>query len=59
MEVFEIVTGEELHIETLPLDEHLVYSGTLVQSIMDFSYTPFVEGMRETYRYYRTGHGLS
>lgn len=72
MEVFEIVTGEELHIETLPLDaivekislpfpldEHLVYSGTLVQSIMDFSYTPFVEGMRKTYRYYRIGHGLS
>ena len=73
LEVFEIVTGEELHIETLPLeaiveqqislpfplDEHLIYSGTLVQSIIDFSYTPFVEGMRETYRYYRIGRGLS
>lgn len=73
MDVFEIITGKELLIQEktieeieksqiplpFPLDEHLIYSGTLIRSIVDFTYTPFVDGMGETYRYYRIGHGLS
>jgi nucleoside-diphosphate-sugar epimerase len=51
---------EELQIPLpFPLTEHLVYSGRLIQSILNFRYTPFHEGMGETYRYYRIGHGLS
>jgi 2'-hydroxyisoflavone reductase len=71
-EVLEIVTGKRLDIETMstkeieargiplpfPLDEHLIYAGALIQSIIDFSYMPFLEGMRETYRFYRLGRGL-
>lgn len=35
-----------------PLDEHLVYSGTKLQRELDFDYTPFLIGMRETFGYY-------
>lgn len=73
MEVFEMITDQKLLIQEktteeieelqtplpFPLHEHLVYSGSLIQSILDFTYTPLLEGMRETYRYYRIGHGLS
>ena len=73
MEVFEVVTEQNLLIQEkkieeieelqtplpFPLDEHLVYSGTLIKSLLDFTYTPLLEGMRETYRYYRIGHGFS
>jgi nucleoside-diphosphate-sugar epimerase len=41
-----------------PLDEHLIYDGTLLKGILDFHYTSFHEGMAETYRYYRAGRGL-
>jgi nucleoside-diphosphate-sugar epimerase len=72
VEVFEDITGVQLNVQRkpideivdrqiplpFPLDEHLIYSGTLVQSIMSFEYTPFHEGMAETYRYYRIGRGL-
>jgi nucleoside-diphosphate-sugar epimerase len=51
---------EEMQIPLpFPLDEHLIYSGTCIQSVLDFSYTPLLKGMHETYRYYRIGHGLS
>ena len=73
VEVFESILGREVltqeksieEIEEMqvplpfPLTEHLIYSGKLIQSILDFSYTPLLEGMRETYRYYRIGRGLS
>ena len=35
-----------------PLDSHLVYSGALIKRVLDFEYTPFLEGMRGTYKYY-------
>jgi hypothetical protein len=41
-----------------PLDEHLIYSGGRLGSILNFSFTTFLEGMRETYRYYLIGRGL-
>jgi 2'-hydroxyisoflavone reductase len=41
-----------------PLDEHLIYSGDRVGGILNFVYTSFLEGMRETYMYYRIGRGL-
>jgi 2'-hydroxyisoflavone reductase len=73
MEVLGTVTGKNLEIKTMstgeieaqgiplpfPLSEHLIYAGTLIQSVIDFSYTPFLEGMGETYRFYRLGRGLS
>jgi hypothetical protein len=37
-----------------PLDEHLLYSGTKIQRLFDFSYTPFKKGMREALKYYLT-----
>ncbi|MDY6856115.1 MAG: NAD-dependent epimerase/dehydratase family protein [Thermodesulfobacteriota bacterium] len=35
-----------------PLDQHLIYSGTLIQEVLGFEYTPFVEGMKKTYEQY-------
>jgi len=35
-----------------PLDNHLIYSGTLVQRVLGFEYTPFEEGMKKTYEHY-------
>ena len=35
-----------------PLDDHLIYSGRRIQEVLGFQYTPFVEGMRRTYKYY-------
>jgi len=71
--VLAAVTGEKLDVETLdfdeinwrqiplpfPLDEHLIYGGSSVQGIMNFSYTPFLCGMAETFRYYKIGWGLA
>lgn len=36
-----------------PLDKHLIYSGDLIQDVLGFQYTPFTEGMRQTYKYYK------
>jgi 2'-hydroxyisoflavone reductase len=72
VEVFETVTEKELDVEEMsvediiekqvplpfPLDEHLVYSGALIQECLDFRYTGFLDGMRETYRCYLAGKGL-
>jgi nucleoside-diphosphate-sugar epimerase len=41
-----------------PLDEHLIYDGAQLKGIVNFDYTPFQEGMAETYRYHRIGRGL-
>lgn len=67
IEVFEIITGEMVRSVTLtaedidaqgislpfPLKEHMVYSGALITQVLGFVYTPFLEGMRSTYRWYR------
>jgi 2'-hydroxyisoflavone reductase len=69
LEVLEHVTGrkavtarmsvEQINRENVPLpfplDEHLVYSGKSVADVLGFRYTPFAEGMKETYRYYLRG----
>ncbi|MDY6879488.1 MAG: NAD-dependent epimerase/dehydratase family protein [Desulfatiglans sp.] len=36
-----------------PLDNHLAYSGAKAGRILDFEYTPFVEGMKKTYEHYQ------
>lgn len=36
-----------------PLDEHLVYSGSKLQRLLNFDYTPFKTGMREAFEYYQ------
>jgi hypothetical protein len=36
-----------------PLDEHLIYSGSKLQRLFDFDYTPFAKGMREAFNYYQ------
>ncbi len=35
-----------------PLEQHLIYSGTKIQEKLAFSYTPFVDGMRKTWKWY-------
>jgi len=69
MEVLETVTGRDVRTRTMsvadinanniplpfPMDEHLIYSGALVREAFGFRYTPFLDGMRETYRYYLLG----
>ena len=42
-----------------PLDEHLVYSGRLITADLGFQYTPFIEGMEETYKVYIKNNGLA
>ncbi|MDI6741119.1 MAG: NAD-dependent epimerase/dehydratase family protein [Smithella sp.] len=67
MDVFRIVTGKRISIESMsvhqidaqgiplpfPLDEHLLYSGTLITKVMGFSYMPFIDGMKKTYEWYK------
>lgn len=36
-----------------PLDEHLVYSGSKLQRLFDFDYTPFAAGMRAAFDYFQ------
>jgi nucleoside-diphosphate-sugar epimerase len=36
-----------------PIDEHLVYSGVKMQRLLDFDYTPFANGLRETFGFYQ------
>jgi 2'-hydroxyisoflavone reductase len=35
-----------------PLEEQLIYSGSLLQETLDCKYMPFLEGMRRTYNWY-------
>lgn len=72
MDIFREVTGIPFEIESrsveeitagniplpFPLDEHLLYDGTLARETLGLRYTPFLEGMKETYRFYRIGRGL-
>jgi len=69
VEVLAIVTGKKIDTITMraaeivdrgvplpfPLDEHLVYAGALIAETLGFVYTPFLEGMKETYKYYLMG----
>lgn len=36
-----------------PLDKHLIYSGSRIAKALEFQYTPFLEGMRGTYNYFK------
>lgn len=67
VDVLRIITDKHISIESMsvhqidaqgiplpfPLDEHLIYSGTLITKDMGFSYTSFVEGMSATYVWYK------
>ena len=67
VEVCEIITGRRLRIEKrspfeidnrriplpFPLDHHLIYSCEKIREATGFTFTPFLEGMRETWQYYR------
>ncbi len=67
VEVFEKISGRRLPIEKLspseidnygiplpfPLDHHLVYSCDKIREAIGFTFTPFLEGMRETWQYYQ------
>lgn len=39
-----------------PLTEHLIYSGSKIQRLLDVEYTPFKHGMREALKYYLLVH---
>jgi nucleoside-diphosphate-sugar epimerase len=42
-----------------PMDKHLIYSGRLMQEALDVRYTPFREGMKQTYDYYALNEVVS
>ena len=66
-QVLETVTGRPLQVRKLspfeidnrriplpfPLDRHLIYSCEKVREATDFTFTPFADGMRETWQYYQ------
>jgi nucleoside-diphosphate-sugar epimerase len=67
MDVLRLITGEHITVEAMsirqidalgvplpfPLDEHLVYAGTLIAKDIGFLYTPFLDGMKATYTWYK------
>jgi len=67
VEVLKETTGKRIAVRTdsianidqqriplpFPLDKHLIYSGALIQRTICFQYTPFKEGMRQTYEHYK------
>jgi 2'-hydroxyisoflavone reductase len=71
-DVLREVTGRDLSVEEAPLeriereriplpfppDTHLLYANGLSRDVLGIGYTPFVEGMRETWRYYLIGKGV-
>lgn len=66
IEVMEEVTGRKIRVRTMsaraidekkiplpfPLQDHLIYSGVLIQRVTGIEYIPFVEGMKKTYKFY-------
>ncbi len=66
IQALETITARRLYVERLsvdkinayriplpfPLDQHLVYSGRLLQQTLNCEYLPFLEGMRQTYEHY-------
>jgi nucleoside-diphosphate-sugar epimerase len=67
VEILEMVSGRRLRVEKLspseidryriplpfPLDQHLIYSSEKIRDAADFHFTPFAEGMRQTWRFYQ------
>jgi 2'-hydroxyisoflavone reductase len=67
IDVLGIITGKKIKVDSMkirqidelriplpfPLDEHLVYSGELITKDIGFSYTPFLDGMKATYEWYK------
>ncbi|MBF0476878.1 MAG: NAD-dependent epimerase/dehydratase family protein [Deltaproteobacteria bacterium] len=67
VEVLETISGRRLAIEKLPssdidqcgiplpfpLDQHIIYSCEKIREATGFRFTPFAEGMRETWQYYQ------
>ncbi len=50
---------EEIERQRIPLpyppDKHLMYCGRLIATVLDFHYTPFADGLRDTYRHFIAG----
>ena len=69
IEVLKDITGEMIATKAVsvkeidqrriplpfPLDSHLIYSGILIKDVLNFEYTPFIEGMKKTYECYTEG----
>ncbi|KGP76377.1 hypothetical protein JT05_05065 [Desulfosporosinus sp. Tol-M] len=67
IEVFEQVSGnsiqtKRLSIDTInrdnialpfPMDQHEIFSGSLIAGTLNFKFTPFMEGMKETFEFYK------
>ena len=67
IEVLEQVSGNSIKIKRLsrdsinknniplpfPLDQHEIYSGSLISGTLNFKFTPFTEGMKETFEFYK------
>lgn len=67
IEVLEEISGKKIDVARksvddinreqiplpFPLDEHLIYSGSKLQRLFNFDYTPFKTGMREAFGYYQ------
>jgi 2'-hydroxyisoflavone reductase len=67
IEVFEQVSGNSIKIKRLsidtinrdnvplpfPMDQHEIYSGSLIAGTLNFKFTPFMEGMKETFEFYK------
>lgn len=47
----EAIDSEQIPLP-FSLDEHIVYSGSKLQRLFDFDYTPFVKGMGAAFSYY-------
>jgi 2'-hydroxyisoflavone reductase len=66
IEVLETITSKKLNVRRqpariiearniplpFPLEEHLVYSGSLLQETLDYQYMSFLEGMTRTYNWF-------
>ncbi|HDL07714.1 MAG TPA: NAD-dependent epimerase/dehydratase family protein [Desulfobacteraceae bacterium] len=66
IEVFRKVTGKKIATKKMnskkidqmriplpfPLDNHLIYSGTLIKDVLNFHYAPFEDEMKKTYQFY-------
>jgi hypothetical protein len=35
------------------LDKHELYAGSLIANTLNFTYTPFVKGLKETFEFYQ------
>lgn len=66
VEILKEITGKEIQTTKMsiaeitqmglplpfPPDRKLVYTGSSIAKILDFQYTPFIEGMKMTYKYF-------